>query len=54
MTTALAERRSLGKISRKRLIKQSRAIGNVARRDGLPEYMDHSEVQAMIRYAPHA
>ena len=40
MTTAVTERSSLGKISWNRMIAKSRASGNVARRDGLPEYVE--------------
>ena len=39
MTTGLVERSNFGKISRNRLVLQSGAIGNVARREGLPEYV---------------
>ena len=53
MTTALAVPSSLGKISRNRMIMQSRARGKVARRDGLPEYLEPADVNAMLEMAPH-
>jgi len=41
------------KPTRKQRVLQSRASGNVARRSGLPEYLEPPEVDALIRAAPH-
>ncbi len=54
MTTSLAERRAPGKITRNRLVKQSRASGNVARRHSLPDYLQVNEVELLLNLAPHA
>ena len=47
MTTALAERSSIGKISRNRMIAQSHARGNVATMDELPECLDPTRFPAI-------
>jgi len=53
MTMALARRNSV-KPTRKERITQSRASGNVARRQSLPEYLEAEEVDALMVQAPHA
>ena len=41
------------KPTQKQRVAQQRAIGNVARRSTLPEYLESSEVEALINAAPH-
>lgn len=52
MTTALATRPS-SKLAAKRAIMQQRAIGNVARRETLPEYLESTEIEALLKHAPN-
>ena len=53
MTSATTGRPTKGESQRRRRIVQSRASGNVARRQTLPEYLEPSEVHALIEAAPH-
>ncbi len=52
MTTTLA-RTNGRKPTHKQRVAQQRASGNVARRQTLPEYLEPSEVEALINAAPH-
>ena len=54
MTLALTGRPTRLESQRRQRIAQSRASGNVARRQTVPEYLEPSEVEALIDAAPHA
>ena len=54
MTLALTGRPTRSETQRRQRIAQSRASGNIARRQTVPEYLEPSEVQALIQAAPHA
>ena len=54
MTLALTGRPTRSESQRRQRIVQSRASGNVARRQTVPEYLEPPEVQALIQAAPHA
>ena len=53
MTTTDLARANGRKPSKKQRVPQQRAIGNVARRSNLPEYLEPPEVEAFIQAAPH-
>jgi integrase len=54
MVTKELARRDGGHPIRKSRILQSRASGDVAKRESLPEYLERSEVEALITLAPQA
>ena len=53
MTTTDLARANRRKPSKKQRVAQQRAIGNVARRSNLPEYLEPADVDALIHAAPH-
>lgn len=53
MTTALVGRPTKAITQRKQSVAQQRASGKVARRRTLPEYLEQSEVEALIQAAPN-
>lgn len=53
MTTTNLARANGRKPTRKARVAQQRAMGNVARRSTLPEYLEPPEVEALIHAAPH-
>ena len=53
MTTTALARDNGRKPTKKQLVAQQRAIGNVARRSSLPEYLEPPEVEVLIHAAPH-
>ena len=53
MTTTDLAIRHRRKPSKKRQVAQQRAIGNVARRSTLPEYLEQEQVEALIQAAPN-
>lgn len=53
MTTTALARANGRKPSKKQRVAQQRAMGNVARRSTLPEYLEQADVDALIHAAPH-
>lgn len=52
-TTALARARTRQPTKKQRVLR-SRASGNVARRQSLPEYLEPRQIDSLIQVAPHA
>ena len=53
MTTTSLARANRPKPIKKRRVAQQRAMGNVARRSSLPEYLEPPEIEGLIHAAPH-
>ena len=52
-TTSLARARTYKAIKKQKVL-QSRASGNVSRRQSLPEYLEPGQIGSLIQLAPHA